>query len=195
MSQYEVTQAEFVQLMNTNPSSFRSSSNLPVDSVTWYEATNYCRLLTAREIAAGHIASNMICRLPTEAEWEYACRARTTTQFYFGDDPGYATLGNFAWYSANSFNSTQLGGQKAPNRWGLYDMAGNVREWCSDWYDALVGGSVTDPNGPVNGTTRVVRGGYFGVSGGSCASGSRSGGGPSSRDSSYGFRVVIDSGR
>ena len=112
-----------------------------METVSWYDATNYCGELTERERAAGRIATNSVYRLPTEAEWEYACRAGTSTRFSYGDDPGYTNLTNYAWYGDNSGGTTHPVGQKLPNPWGLYDMHGNVWEWCQDWWsDTYPGG-------------------------------------------------------
>ena len=148
MGKYEVTQGEYLSVMSNNPSSFSGNLNLPVENVSWYDATNYCAKLNARELAAGRLPGGWVYRLPTEAEWEYACRAGTTNQFYYGDDPSYIRLSSYAWYTANSGNVTHVVGMKGPNRWGLYDMMGNVYEWCSDWIGSLPGGNVTDPQGP-----------------------------------------------
>jgi formylglycine-generating enzyme required for sulfatase activity len=161
MAQYLVTQTNYVALMGYNPSHFSTNTYGPVDFESWTQATNYCALRTQRELAAGLIPAGTQYRLPTEAEWEYACRAWTSTQFYYGDDPGYTNLTNYAWYSANSGNTTQPVGLKLPNQWGLYDMAGNVFEWCQDWYGPYPGGSVTDPQGPDSGSARVLRGGSW----------------------------------
>ena len=133
MAQDLVTQSNYVSLVGYNPSHFTSNTNDPVDSVTWIQATNYCAIRTQRELAAGLIPAGTQYRLPTEAEWEYACRAWTSTQFFYGDDPGYTNLTSYAWYSANSGGSTQPVGLKLSNPWGLYDMAGNVWEWCQHW--------------------------------------------------------------
>lgn len=176
MGKYEVTQGEYLAVMGNNPSWFNGvrqdypvpgtntdygvDLTRPVDTVTWYDATNYCAKLTERERLAGRIAPNAVCRLPTEAEWEYACRAWTSTRFSYGDDPGYTNLTNYAWYGDNSAWTTQPVGQKLPNAWGLYDMHGNVGEWCQDWWsDHLPGGIVLDPQGPGAGWGRVIRGG------------------------------------
>ena len=166
IGQREVTQGEYLAVMGSNPSYFTGDTNRPVEQVAWIEATNYCEQLTARERTAGRIPTNWVYRLPTEAEWEYACRAGTTNRFYYGDDPGYTLLGEYAWYSANSGATTHPVGQKRPNRWGLYDMSGNVFEFCSDWFGDYPGGSVSDPKGSSSGSYRVVRGGcwnYYGV--------------------------------
>ena len=103
-------------------------------------------------------------RLPTEAEWEYACRGWTSTRFSYGDDPGYTNLTNYAWYGDNSEGQTHPVGQKLPNPWGLYDMHGNVLEWCQDWLATTAGGIVLDPQGPETGSYRVIRGGSWGTS-------------------------------
>jgi formylglycine-generating enzyme required for sulfatase activity len=145
MGKFEVTQAEFQAVMDSNPSEY-IGPNHPVDSVTWDEAVQYCQQLNTREQAAGRVPAGWSYRLPTEAEWEYACRANTSTTYYFGDT--VERLVFFAWYDKNSGGSTHEVGSRAPNRWGLYDMMGNVWEWCSDWYGNLPGGNVTDPTGP-----------------------------------------------
>lgn len=153
MGKYEVTQAEYLAVMGNNPSHFTGDPNRPVDSVTWSDATNYCAKLTERERerAAGRITASVAYRLPTEAEWEYACRAGTTTRFSYGDDPDYSKLSDYAWYRQNAGFVTHAVGQKLPNPWGLYDMYGNVWEWCQDWYGAYPGGSAVDPQGPAAG--------------------------------------------
>lgn len=133
--------------------------------------------------------------MPTEAEWEYASRAGSTNRFSYGEDPGYAQLGNYAWYDANSGDTTHAVGGKLPNRWGLYDMSGNVWEWCSDWYGNYPGGSVTDPQGSSSVSYRVIRGGSWIHFGRYCRSAGRSSGNPSYRFSNIGFRVVLAPGQ
>jgi len=150
-----------------------------------------CAQLTAQEQAAGRIPTNWLYRLPTEAEWEYACRAGTTNRFYYGDDPGYTLLGQYAWYPGNSGSATHPVDQKRPNRWGLYDMSGNVWEWCSDWYGAYPGGSVSDPTGPSTGSYRVGRGGSWFDDAIGCRSACRIGDSPGNRYNSVGFRVAL----
>ena len=113
------------------------------------------------ERAAGRIATNSVYRLPTQAEWEYACRAGTTTRFSYGDDPGYTSLPIYGWYADNCGGSTHPVGQKLANPWGLYDMHGNVWEWCQDWYGDYLGGMAVDPQGPASGPTRVIHGGSW----------------------------------
>ena len=129
MGRYEVTQGAYQSVMNTNPSYFAGLSNHPVEQVTWEDAINYCGQLTQQERTAGRIAANTLYRLPTEAEWEYACRAWTSTRFSHGDDDGYTNLTDYAWYALNSGATTHPVGQKLPNLWGLHDMHGNVFEW------------------------------------------------------------------
>jgi formylglycine-generating enzyme required for sulfatase activity len=161
MGKYEVTQGEYLAVMGTNPSSFTGDTNLPVEMVTWYDATNYCATLTQRERGVGRIGTNSVYRLPTEAEWEYACRGWTSTRFSYGDDPGYTNLTLYAWYYGNRGGTIHPVGQKLPNPWGLYDMHGNVWEWCQDWWSYnLPGGIAVDPQGPPpTGVFRVIRGG------------------------------------
>jgi formylglycine-generating enzyme required for sulfatase activity len=162
MGKYEVTQGEYLAVMGSNPSHFGGDTNRPVEQVSWDDATNYCALLTEREQAAGRIATNSVYRLPTEAEWEYACRAGTSTRFSYGDDPGYTNLTHYAWYNANSGETTHPVGQKMPNPWGLHDMHGSVWEWCQDCYsESLPGGIALDPQGPATGQGRVFRGGFW----------------------------------
>jgi formylglycine-generating enzyme required for sulfatase activity len=161
MSKYEVTQAEYKAVMGNNPSYFKGN-NKPVGKVSWNDAVAYCAKLTEQEKAAGRLPGGYEYRLPTEAEWEYAYRAGTTTRFSYGDDPEYSLLGEYAWYYPNSGGTTHPVGKKKPNRWGLYDMHGNLWEWCQDMYGNYPGGSVTDPQGAVTGSYRVMRGGDWG---------------------------------
>jgi formylglycine-generating enzyme required for sulfatase activity len=191
LGRYQVTQGEYLSVIGSNPSNFTGDTNRPVEQVIWNEATNYCTQLTAQERLAGRLPAGWAYRLPTEAEFEYSSRAGSTNRFSYGDDPGYTQLANYAWYSANSGGATHPVGGKLPNRWGLYDMSGNVWEWCSDWYGAYPGGSVTDPQGLLSGSARVIRG----VSWDAAAFGSRSAQryfhDPSVRNLSIGFRVVL----
>ncbi len=161
MSKYPVTQGQYQSIMNTNPSTFRTNLNYPVESVFWSQAVQYCNQLTANERAAGTLPTGWAYRLPTEAEWEYSCRAGTTNTYYFGEDPTHTRLGNYAWFGLNSSGQPHNVGLKAPNRWGLYDMLGNVAEYCSDVYGPLPGGSVTDPQGATSGNTYSTRANGF----------------------------------
>jgi formylglycine-generating enzyme required for sulfatase activity len=174
-----------------NPSWFVGDPDLPVESLTWYDATNYSAQLTDHERLAGRLPAGYVFRLPTEAEWEYAARAGTTPRFSYGDDPGYLSLTNYAWYSANSGDRTHPVGLKQPNPWGLYDVYGNVEEWCLDWYGNYSGGAVTDPKGPPSGPNRVIRGGSHGSGGEACQPASRGGVFPENWDGPWGLRVVL----
>ena len=185
--------------MGTNPSTFPDTIH-PVDQVTWHDATNYCAKRTQQETTAGLIPAGSRYRLPTEAEWEYACRAWTSTRFYYGDDPGYTNLTSYAWYLDNSGAMTHPVGQKLPNPWGLYDMAGNVAEWCQDWYSEYPGGSVIDPTGPESPVPgfppdRVLRGGTWGIGAAQCRSAWRVSKNPVESCYCLGFRVVLAAGQ
>ncbi len=157
---HEVTQAQFLKLMGKNPSMFQGnrvdgdSSEHPVDNVTWPDAVAFCQKLSElpEERAAGRVY-----RLPTEAEWEYACRAGSTGPFCFGAE--VAQLPVYAWFKANSESTTHPVGQKMPNDWGLYDMHGNIEEWCNGFYSNYSDQPLTDPQGELYGKFRVVRGG------------------------------------
>ncbi len=195
MSQQETTQAEYQAMMGSNPSYFTGDLQRPVEQVTWNEATNYCGKVTARERAAGRLPAGYVYRLPTEAEWEYACRAGTTTRFSHGDDFSYTSLGKYAWYNGNSGNQTHPVGQKLPNAWGLYDMQGNVWEWCQDWFGTYPGGSVADPRGASLGSDCVRRGGSWFNNGVMCRSAGRGGSLPDVRYSNLGFRTALAPGQ
>ncbi|MEO2016016.1 MAG: formylglycine-generating enzyme family protein [Fuerstiella sp.] len=153
---YEVTQQQYEQVMSSKPSEFKGPQN-PVEKVSWNDAVEFCRKLSSlpEEKAAG-----FVYRLPTEAEWEYSCRAGTQTAYSFGDSE--SELGDYAWYGKFGGTTHPVGGKK-PNPWGLYDMHGNVGEWCQDWRGMYPSGPVTDPTGASSGQSRVVRGGgwYF----------------------------------
>lgn len=193
IGKFEVTQGEYLSLMYTNPSEFPGDLSRPVSSLSWPDATNYCWKLTQREIAAGHIPPGSQYRLPTEAEWEYAARAGTTTRFSYGDDPGYASLTNYAWFLDLGVLDLTVHpvGQKLPNPWGLHDMYGNVWEWCQDWYGPLPGGAVTDPRGATSNPLgfKVMRGGAYDYGQNSCRSSSRLF--QNHEDTDLGFRVVL----
>ena len=154
IGKYPVTQAQYQAVMGTNPSRFQNNPQNPVENVSWDDAQAFCRKLSQ--------ITGKTYRLPTEAEWEYACRAGTTTRFYFGDDANQ--LGDYAWYKGNSQQTTHPVGQKKPNAWGLYDMSGNVWEWCEDdWHDNYIGapkdGSAWLKNG--NDNRSPLRGGSW----------------------------------
>jgi len=183
----EVTQAQYERVMDSNPSGFKESGlDAPVEMVSWEDAAGFCRRLSGldEETAAEY-------RLPTEAEWEYACRGGTTTLYCFGDDE--ATLGEFAWYVNNSGDTTHPVGEKRPNVWGLYDMNGNVWEWCQDWFDSgyYKDSPRDDPGGPTTGSHRVRRGGSWYVAPRFCRSAGRGRLAPDYRRNYLGFRVFV----
>jgi formylglycine-generating enzyme required for sulfatase activity len=157
LGRYEVTQGEYEAIMGKNPSHFPGDPNRPVEKVTHLDAAAYCEALTRRERAAGRLPIGYNYRLPTEAEWEYACRAGTTNFFSFGDATTEAD--RYAWTSENAETTTHPVGLKRPNPWGLHDMHGNVWEWCSDWFAPYSPGPVTDPVGPAQSKYKVFRGG------------------------------------
>jgi formylglycine-generating enzyme required for sulfatase activity len=176
----EVTQAQYQAIMGMNPSDVKGATN-PVEMVSWNDATEFCKKLSEK--------TRQAVRLPTEAEWEYACRAGTKTAFCFGDaDTG---LGDYAWYDGNSGSKTHPVGQKKPNAWGLYDMHGNVWEWCADWYADYPKGAVTDPQGPTSGASRVLRGGSWNFDPALCRSATRHIYTPDIPCGIFGFRVVV----
>jgi formylglycine-generating enzyme required for sulfatase activity len=209
MGKYLVTQADYLAVMGINPSLFNGDRSgdpppfngnygtdltRPVETVSWFNATNYCGKFTQSERAAGRISTNSLYRLPTEAEWEYACRAWTSTRFSYGDDPDYSNLDQYGWYDANSGGMTHPVGQKLPNRWGLYDVHGNVAEWCQDWYAPYPGGITIDPQGPATGSIRVARGGPWFHPDSDLRSAWRNAVSPDTMGAA-GFRVVLASGQ
>ena len=156
LGKYEVTQREYVGVAGKNPSHFTNDINLPVEKLTFFDASAYCTEMTRREKAAGHLPPGFVYRLPTEAEWEYACRAGTTNNFYFGEATNSE---EYAWTLENSEATTHPVGLKKPNGWGFYDIHGNVWEWCSDWFELYPSGDLVDPRGPSTGKFKVFRGG------------------------------------
>ncbi len=184
----EVTQEQYQKVMGKNPSQFKGPQN-PVEKVRWADAVEFCRKLSAMpaEKTAGHVY-----RLPTEAEWEYACRSGTTTAYGFGDDA--SRLGDYGWYdNKNSGRTTHPVGGKQPNGWGLYDMHGNVMEWCQDWYGDYPSRSTTDPTGATSGSYRVSRGGSWSSIAWNCRSAHRDWDTPGRRYYYLGFRVLRSS--
>jgi formylglycine-generating enzyme required for sulfatase activity len=180
MGATEVTQAQYEAVMKTNPSLVKGPTN-PVEMVSWDRATDFCRKLSAK--------TGKAVRLPTEAEWEYACRAGSKTMFCFGDAD--KDLGDYAWYLDNGGGKTHPVGQKKPNAWGLYDMHGNVGEWCADLYGEYPNGPVTDPQGPAAGYGRVLRGGCVYFNSYNCRAAYRKKCAPGDGTSENGIRVVV----
>jgi formylglycine-generating enzyme required for sulfatase activity len=179
---------EFVRAFVSRGASWRSPGmkqleDHPVLNVSWDDAVAYCKWLSEVE--------GREYRLPTEAEWEYSCRGGTTTRYHFGDDAG--VLGEYAWYLENSEFRPHPVGQKRPNAWGLYDLHGNVLEWCSDWHSAdyYANSPLEDPTGPESGSIRVCRGGSWFSTARFCHSAHRGSGGPRSRGHYLGFRVAF----
>ncbi|MDP6506998.1 MAG: formylglycine-generating enzyme family protein, partial [Planctomycetota bacterium] len=179
MSSTEVTQAQYEAVMGKNPSSFKGK-DLPVETISWEEAVEFCKKLSWKEKKS--------YRLPTEAEWEYACRSGTKTKFSFGDSEN--NLGDYAWYWQNSDRKTHPVGEKKSNAWGLFDMHGNVWEWCSDRYGEYPSGTVTDPTGHNTDRFRVIRGGGWCNSSRACRSAIRARCRPAFRFGFLGFRVA-----
>jgi formylglycine-generating enzyme required for sulfatase activity len=201
MGKFEVTQDEFLAVLGTNPSYFTTNNGYPpdlsrpVETVSWHDATNYCGRLTQQERAAGRIPADSVYRLPTEAEWEYAYRAWTSTRFSYGDDPGYTNLTDYAWFCPNAHDTPHPVGGKQPNPWGLYDMPGNVTEWCQDWFGEYGGGTAVDPQGPPTGEGRVLRGGNWDEGPSDCRAAVRGGCDPGDFGFKIGFRVVLSVAR
>jgi|LakMenEpi03Aug12_release.lakeMendotaPanAssembly.Ray.scaffolds.fasta_scaffold424889_1 formylglycine-generating enzyme required for sulfatase activity len=211
---FEVTQSQYEQVIGSNPSWFQGdriatlipakkhpetgrtieekrliaveSDNHPVDGVGWEEAVEFCNQLSnlPEEKSEGRVY-----RLPTEAEWEYACRAGKKTTFSFG--PNEKKLGDYAWFRENSDAKTHPVGKKKPNAWGVYDMYGNVGEWCSDWYFIYPEGTVANPMGPKTGIAKIYRGGSWFHDAANCRSAVRKSGIPPKTDFYIGFRVAL----
>ena len=191
-----VTQAEYKRVMGKNPSRWKAGRN-PVEQVRWSDAVRYCNARSRLEgLVPCYGLQTWECsfsangyRLPTEAEWEYACRAGTKTIFFFGNSP--SKLESYAWFDKNSGGKPQPVGQKRPNPWGLYDMYGNVWEWCNDFYkvDYYQESPEENPKGPKTGETKVVRGGAWKFSAESCRSGYRYNENPGYVDACFGYDI------
>ncbi len=186
MGKTEVTQAQYSEIIG-GASPADDSKNKPVTKVTWFDATAFCKRLTAWAHAQGKMQGWKFT-LPTEAQWEYACRAGTTTMYHSGDK--IRDLKRVAHYSGTSSGGANPVGGKAPNAWGLYDMHGNVDEWCLDWYRSRLRGG-DDPAGPLAGSRRVLRGGGGNCSARSCRSADRFYDAPVRSGYDLGFRVAV----
>jgi formylglycine-generating enzyme required for sulfatase activity len=201
MSRFLVTRKLYREIMGQGPSEWQRDQNddrLPANYVSWFEAVDFCNALSQRQslqpcyrrtgdqVEWDHHANGY--RLPTEAEWEYAVRAGTTTRWFCGDEP--AELGKYAWFSGNSGDRVQPVGEKEPNSWGFYDLAGNVWEWCWDGYDRYSPDAVINPVGAESAGRRVLRGGAYWDEARDLRSAYRDGDVPVGRDVVIGFRCV-----
>jgi len=184
MGIHEVTQAQWSAVMGQNPSVFTEHENNPVEMVSWRDTQDFLSRLNALNLEGTF-------RLPTEAEWEYAARAGSTTRFGFGDDPEYGALLQHGWFYSRAEGRSHNVGLKKPNAWGLFDMHGNVWEWCSDWFAPYANDlAVTNPQGPALGTHRVIRGGSWFNEPEALRSANRHRHDPDSRQTNLGLRLI-----
>jgi formylglycine-generating enzyme required for sulfatase activity len=184
LGQTEVTQAQWQAVLDTVPvPSLFKGSDRPVERILWDTVMRFLRKLDQRERAAGRIPAGYSYTLPTEAQWEYACRAGTTG-IYAGE------LAAMAWYDGNSARQTHPVAKKQPNAWGFYDMHGNVSEWCLDWYSGYAGGTINDPVGTGDRQFHVARGGDWASPAGMCRSAFRAAY-PDATSATYGFRLAL----
>ena len=195
LGKFEVTQAQYEAIMGNNPSYFKGS-NRPVEQVSWIDAKAFCNKLN--ELCAGKLPAGYKFDLPTEAQWEYACRAGTTTAFSYGDSSDDTKMnfnGNYPYEGSAKgkyrAQTVEVGSLGYKNAFGLYDMHGNVWEWCRDWYDGNYTGETTDPVGPSSDSYRVYRGGSWDGRAEFCRSADRTGLGPGGRLSYLGFRLAL----
>lgn len=182
IARYEVTQGVWQAVMGENPSQFRQSDSLPVENITWYEAQQFTILLSQ--------LTGRRFRLPTEAEWEYAATGGVKGLPFAGCERGQ--LNAYCWYCVNSERTTHPVGRLKPNAMGLYDMSGNVAEWCQDWMDLYTGQSQENPRGPQKGENKILRGGHYNATSPMCTVYDRSWYIPSGRSEYYGLRVVME---
>lgn len=181
----EVTQGQYEKVTGINPSTFKAvGEHGPVERVSWLDAMAFCRQLTEHQRTAGRLPEGYHFMLPTEAQWEYACRAGTTGA-YAGDPQA------MAWFEGNSGGTTHPVGGKKPNSWGFHDMSGNVLEWCYDWYGEYAKGPQVDPSGPERGYFRIARGGSWRTELRVGRSAARAGGSPGRQDYTLGFRLAL----
>lgn len=196
MDKFLVTQELFQKVMSQNPSRWKGDKN-PVEQVRWSDAVKFCNKRSETEgLKPCYDLQKWTCdftangyRLPTEAEWEYACRAGSTTDYYFGAQA--TALKDHAWFDKNSGLRTKPVGQKKPNAWGLHDMVGNTWQWCNDFYkvDYYKESPKQDPRGPASGQTKVVRGGAFKSPADNCRSGYRYNESPGYADVCFGYDI------
>jgi formylglycine-generating enzyme required for sulfatase activity len=196
IDKYLVTQEQYQRVMGGNPSRWKASMN-PVEQVRWSDAARYCNARSRLEgLQSCYDLKTWECnfdadgyRLPTEAEWEYACRAGTKTAYFFGNNP--LKLADYAWFEENSGGQPRPVGKKLPNPWGLYDMCGNVWQWCNDFYgvDYYQESPQQNPKGPKTGDNKVVRGGAWKFSAQSCRSGYRYNEDPGYADVCFGYDI------
>lgn len=181
IGKYEVTQEQWEKIMGENPSELKGEKN-PVDTVSWKDCIKFTERL-------GEITGKKLS-LPTEAQWEYSCRAVTTTKWFFGSDENVAD--QYGWIESNSQGTTHLVGMQKPNAWGIYDMYGNLQEWCMDWYQNPYSlGDAVDPLGPEVGDSHVVRGGGWGDFPDNARSAYRNANGENVGNNGTGFRCVM----
>jgi formylglycine-generating enzyme required for sulfatase activity len=187
IGKYPITQEQYEAVMGNNPSNFKKGGKYPVEQVSWEDAQEFCQKLSK--------LTKKTYRLPSEAEWEYAARAGTQSSYYYGDDK--SQLGEYAWYDGNSNSQTQPVGQKKPNKWGLYDMLGNVWEWCEDdWHDNYKGAPTdgrawVDNDNRSQSEHRTMRGGSWDNDSWYCRCAIRYNYSSAWRYSDFGFRVVL----
>jgi len=185
IGKYSVTQAQWEKVMGNNPSKFKKGGGYPVENISWDDTKKFIRKL-------GELNKEQhLFRLPTEAQWEYAARSCGKKEIYAGSD----YIDDVAWYDANSENSTHPVGKLKPNGLGLYDMSGNVWEWCEDWFGGYSKGHVTDPTGPSTGSSRVRRGGSWFNLARYCRSAGRGIGTPGDRPYTLGLRLALSPGQ
>lgn len=175
-----VTQQQWMMVMGNNPSHHKYDVNCPVENVSWYDVQEFIKRCNVNW-------PGQWFRLPTEAEWEYVCRAGSTTAYCYGDDE--ELLSEYGWFNKNATITHPVKQLKA-NEWGLYDMHGNVWEWCADWYGGYPSGAVTDPMGPATGEYKVIRGGSWIIDARLCHSAFRSGCSPGFQTNNVGFRLI-----
>ena len=180
-----VTQGQYEAVAGSNPSHFKAvGKDAPVEEVSWVDAMDYCHKLTGQERTAGLLPEGYAYTLPTEAQWEYVRRAGKTEAYAGNPD-------TMAWHKGNSDGTTHPVATKEANAWGLFDLSGNVLQWCFDWFGDYPGGAVTDPTGPDYGHFRMARGGSWRMGPELCRSAARAGGSAGRRDYTIGFRLAL----